>query len=124
MVIKPQPTTNWKVGNDGGFNTSWDGKLFEQRCKILSMQPPHLIQYTLFFPRPDLEGKPENYLVLRIIQEDDRSGAKQEEHLKVKKKIPFLPRENTDGIIRIKEVKTLQISLFEAFFALSNEAQF
>ena len=84
--------TDWKVGNAIRFRTEWEGKIFEQWGKVLEIQPNHLIKYSLFAPRPDLEDKPENYFVmsyvlsdennqikLEIIQEDNRPGAVQEE---------------------------------------------
>jgi uncharacterized protein YndB with AHSA1/START domain len=84
--------TNWEVGNDIRFTTEWEGKIFEQWGKILEIQPNELIKYSLFAPRPDLEDKPENYFVmsyvltsedgltkLKIVQEDNRPNAIQEE---------------------------------------------
>ncbi len=84
--------TNWEVGNDIRFTTEWEGKIFEQWGKILEIQPNELIKYSLFAPRPDLEDKPENYFVmsyvltsedgltkLKVVQEDNRPNAIQEE---------------------------------------------
>jgi uncharacterized protein YndB with AHSA1/START domain len=83
--------TDCKVGSDIRFRTEWEGKCFEQWGKVLEIHPHHLIKYSLFAPRPGLEDKPENYFVmiyrlvkkkkytsLEIIQEDNRTGAKQE----------------------------------------------
>ncbi len=85
-------TTDWKVGSDIRFSTEWEGTLFEQWGKVLEMIPQQLIKYSLFAPRPGLEDKPENYFVMnyilseeedavmvKIIQEDNRPGAVQEE---------------------------------------------
>ena len=84
--------TDWKVGSDIKFRVEWEGKIFEQWGTVLEMIPGKLIKYSLFFPRPDLEDKPENYFImsyvlnpvndhikLDIIQEDNRPGAIQEE---------------------------------------------
>ncbi len=84
--------TDWKVGSDIRFRTEWEGKIFEQWGKVLEIIPQQLIKYSLFFPHPGLEDKPENYFVMnyllseeedgvmvKIIQEDNREGAVQEE---------------------------------------------
>jgi len=84
--------TDWEQGGDIRFRTEWDGKVFEQWGKVLEVHPLHMVKYSLFAPRPGLEDKPENYFVmiyvldekeghtsLQIIQQDNRSGAKQED---------------------------------------------
>jgi uncharacterized protein YndB with AHSA1/START domain len=84
--------TNWEVGSSIRFRTEWDGKVFEQWGQVLEVQPPELLKYSLFAPRPDLEDKTENYFImtyllttengktkLEIIQEDNRPHAKQED---------------------------------------------
>lgn len=84
--------TDWKVGNKIEFVTEWEGNTFKQWGIVLEMQPNELIKYSLFAPRPDLDDKPENYFVmsyvltadngqtkLKIIQEDNRPNAVQED---------------------------------------------
>ncbi|MEO6637667.1 MAG: SRPBCC family protein [Ginsengibacter sp.] len=84
--------TDWKVGNEIRFRTEWEGKVFEQWGEVLEIIPQRLIKYSLFAPRPGLEDKPENYFVMnyvlsekeggvmvKIVQEDNRAGAVQEE---------------------------------------------
>ncbi|KQX11538.1 SRPBCC family protein [Flavobacterium sp. Root420] len=84
--------TDWKVGNEIRFRNEWEGQFFEQWGTILEVVPNQKIKYSLFFPRPELEDKPENYFImsyvlseenqktkLEIIQEDNRPGAVQEE---------------------------------------------
>lgn len=84
--------TDWKEGSSIRFESEWQGKIYEQWGKVLEVKPNHLIKYSLFAPRPDLEDKPENYFTmsyvltaengqtkLEIIQEDNRPGAVQEE---------------------------------------------
>ena len=81
-------TTDWKVGSEIRFKNEWDNILYEQWGKILEIIPNELIKYSLFFPRPDLEDKEENYFImsyvisdannkikLEIIKEDNRPGA-------------------------------------------------
>jgi uncharacterized protein YndB with AHSA1/START domain len=84
--------TDWKTGNEIRFRNEWEGQIFEQWGTILEVVPNQKIKYSLFFPRPELEDKPENYFImsyvlskenqktkLEIIQEDNRLGAVQEE---------------------------------------------
>jgi uncharacterized protein YndB with AHSA1/START domain len=84
--------TDWKVDNEIRFRNEWEGQFFEQWGTILEVVPNQKIKYSLFFPRPELEDKPENYFImsyvlseenqktkLEIIQEDNRPGAVQEE---------------------------------------------
>jgi len=84
--------TNWKTGSEIRFRNEWEGQVFEQWGTILEVIPNQKVKYSLFFPRPELEDKPENYFImsyvlseennkvkLEIIQEDNRPGAVQEE---------------------------------------------
>ncbi|MCB0741842.1 MAG: SRPBCC family protein [Chitinophagaceae bacterium] len=83
--------TDWKVGNEIRFKSEWEGQIFEQWGTVLEFIPNERLKYKLFAPRPNLEDKPENYFKmeytltekgneteLKIIQEDNRPGAKQE----------------------------------------------
>lgn len=83
--------TDWMVGSEIRFRVEWDNKVLEQWGKILEIIPNELIKYSLFFPRPDLEDKEENYFImsylisesenavqLEIIKEDNRPGAVEE----------------------------------------------
>jgi uncharacterized protein YndB with AHSA1/START domain len=84
--------TDWKIGSAIRFRNEWDGQVFEQWGNVLEFVPNQKIKYSLFFPRPELEDKPENYFImsyilaeengkikLEIQQEDNRPGAVQEE---------------------------------------------
>ncbi|MBO9582850.1 MAG: SRPBCC domain-containing protein [Flavobacterium sp.] len=84
--------TTWKTGTEIRFRNEWEGQVFEQWGTVLEVIPNQKIKYSLFFPRPGLEDKPENYFImsyvlseenqktkLEIIQEDNRPGAVQEE---------------------------------------------
>ena len=84
-------TTDWNVGNEIRFKSEWEGQIFEQWGTVLEFEPNEKLKYNLFAPRPDLNDKPENYFEmeykltekgngteLKIIQEDNRPGAKQE----------------------------------------------
>lgn len=83
--------TDWKVGSGIRFRTEWGDKVFEQWGKVLEIVPNERIRYSLFFPRPDLEDKEENYFImsyiisgtdhnirLEILKEDNRPGAVME----------------------------------------------
>lgn len=83
--------TTWKTGSEIRFRNEWEGQIFEQWGTVLEVIPNQKIKYSLFFPRPGLEDKPENYFImhyvlteenqktkLEIIQEDNRLGAVQE----------------------------------------------
>jgi len=84
-------TTDWKVGSKISFKNTWEDQTFEQYGTVLSFNPHKDLKYTLFFPRPGLEDRPENYFEmeyrltekgpeteLEILQVDNRPGAKQE----------------------------------------------
>ena len=84
--------TDWIVGNKIRFRNEWEDQVFEQWGTVLEVIPNQKIKYSLFFPRPELEDKPENYFImsyilteenqkvkLEILQEDNRPGAIQEE---------------------------------------------
>ncbi|WP_337967819.1 SRPBCC family protein [uncultured Flavobacterium sp.] len=84
--------TDWKIGKEIRFRNEWEGQVFEQWGTVLDVIPNQKIKYSLFFPRPELEDKPENYFImsyilseenqktkLEILQEDNRPGAVQEE---------------------------------------------
>ncbi|TDW50333.1 activator of Hsp90 ATPase-like protein [Flavobacterium sp. 270] len=84
--------TDWKIGSEIRFRNEWEGQVFEQWGTVLEVIQNQKIKYSLFFPRPELEDKPENYFImsyvlseenqkvkLEILQEDNRPGAVQEE---------------------------------------------
>lgn len=84
--------TDWKAGHEIRFRNEWEGQVFEQWGTVLEVIPNEKIKYSLFFPRPGLEDKPDNYFImsyilseenekikLEIHQEDNRPGAIQEE---------------------------------------------
>jgi len=83
--------TTWEPGSAIRSVTKWEDKVFEQWGRVLEFTPWSGLRYSLFAPRPGLEDKPANYFEmiysladdngktrLRIVQEDNRPGAKQE----------------------------------------------
>ena len=84
--------TDWEIGHDITFSTVWEGTTFHQWGKVLDIKEHEFVSYSLFAPQPGLEDLPENYFImsyiitaldgqtkLEIIQEDNRTGAVQEE---------------------------------------------
>jgi uncharacterized protein YndB with AHSA1/START domain len=67
-----QLITDWVPGSPIRFRNEWEGQVFEQWGTVLAVARPHLIRYTLFFPRPGLEDIPENAFVMtyRLIPDE------------------------------------------------------
>lgn len=85
---------NWLIGTPIEFSTEYKGTVYKQWGTILEIKPYELIKYNLFAPQPGVEDKPENYFImsyvllpensatrLKIIREDNKLGADQEEEL-------------------------------------------
>jgi uncharacterized protein YndB with AHSA1/START domain len=83
--------TDWQKGSSIVYRNEWEGKVFEQKGTILEIEPEKLVTYSLFFPRPGLEDRPENYFsmsyaleeangttTLTITQQDPREQQPQE----------------------------------------------
>lgn len=85
--------TDWKVGSEIRFQTKWEDKVFEQWGNILEIIPNQLIKYNLFFPRPEIEDKPENYFVMSYVISDFQNQTKLE----------ILKEDNRPGAIKEKE---------------------
>ncbi|GLV60206.1 hypothetical protein KDH_70280 [Dictyobacter sp. S3.2.2.5] len=84
--------TDWHIGSPIIFRNEWEGKVFEQKGTVLEIEPARLVTYSLFFPHPGMEDKPENYFTmtytldevdgqttLTIIQEDPHQQELQEQ---------------------------------------------
>jgi len=100
-------TTDWQKDSPIVFRNEIQGALYEQKGTILEVEPPKLLKYSLFAPRPGLEDKPENYFImtyalketngkteLTITQEDPREqppqGHPQEEENSILKGLKIL----------------------------------
>jgi uncharacterized protein YndB with AHSA1/START domain len=83
--------TTWHKGSPIVYRNEWEGAVYEQTGPILVIEPPTLVRYTLFAPRPGLDDKPENDFTmtsaleetngtttLLIIQDDPREQPPQE----------------------------------------------
>ena len=56
--------TDWSVGGPIRFTTIWEGQTLEQWGTVLAFQPPTMVRYSLFAPRPDIADVPENYFTM------------------------------------------------------------
>lgn len=63
--------TDWKIGNEIRFRNEWEGQVFEQWGTVLEVSPNQKIKYSLFFPRPELEDKPENYFIMSYVLSEE-----------------------------------------------------
>ena len=70
--------TDWKTGSEIRFRNQWEDKIFEQWGTIMEVHPHTLIKYSLFFPRPDLEDRPENYFTMSYVLTEESQGVKLE----------------------------------------------
>ena len=62
--------TDWTAGSSIVFRNEFQGQIFEQKGIVLEVRPNTLAKYSLFFPRPDLEDKPENYFTMTYTLEE------------------------------------------------------
>ena len=83
--------TTWEVGTPIVFRNEWDGRVFEQKGRVLEFLPESRLKYSLFFPRSDLQDTPEHSFFmtyeltesegvtsLLVRQEDPRPSAPEE----------------------------------------------
>ena len=54
-------STDWKVGSPIYWRGEWKGKSYEDKGKVLAVEPQRLIRYTHWSPLGGAEDKPENY---------------------------------------------------------------
>jgi uncharacterized protein YndB with AHSA1/START domain len=70
--------TDWKIGSEIRFKNEWEGQVFEQWGKVLEVVPTQKIKYSLFFPGPELEDKPENYFIMSYLLSEENQKTKLE----------------------------------------------
>jgi uncharacterized protein YndB with AHSA1/START domain len=58
--------SDWKEGSPIVWKGEWEGKAYEDKGKILEMQPERLLRYSHFSPLSGLPEKPENYHTVSI----------------------------------------------------------
>jgi uncharacterized protein YndB with AHSA1/START domain len=56
--------TTWEIGTPIIFRNEWNGRVFEQKGKVLEFLPESRLKYSLFFPRPDLQDIPEHRIFM------------------------------------------------------------
>src|SRR5437763_13862494 len=58
--------SSWKEGSPVTWKGEWQGKPYEDKGKILKLQPERVLQYSHFSPLSGLPDKPENYHTVTI----------------------------------------------------------
>ena len=54
-------TTDWKEGSPISWKGEWKGKAYEDKGKVLEVEPQSRLRYTHWSPMGGSEDKPENY---------------------------------------------------------------
>ncbi|MDQ0116959.1 uncharacterized protein YndB with AHSA1/START domain [Pseudarthrobacter defluvii] len=68
--------TDWRVGSPITWQGEWEGKPFQDKGRILEVEPGRKLVYTHFSPLSGQEDKPENYHTLEWTLEDQDGGTK------------------------------------------------
>lgn len=68
--------TDWKVGSDIVWRGEWKGKKYEDKGKILQLQPQELLEYTHFSPLTGAADRPENYHTVTIRLAEEPAGVR------------------------------------------------
>jgi len=84
--------SDWKEGSNISWKGEWEGKAYEDKGKILRMEPGKKLQYSHFSPLSGLDDKPENYHTVTItlaennnvtnvrLEQDNNPDEKAKEH--------------------------------------------
>ena len=65
-------TSDWKEGSKIVWKGEWEGKQYEDKGKILNIEPKKQLQYSHFSPQTGLDDIPENYHIVTIdLEEND-----------------------------------------------------
>ena len=62
--------TDWRVGSPITWQGEWEGKPFQDKGRILEVEPGRKLVYTHFSPLSGQEDRPENYHTLEWTLED------------------------------------------------------
>jgi uncharacterized protein YndB with AHSA1/START domain len=62
--------TTWQKGSSIAYRSEWEGTIYEQKGTVLQIEPPTLVRYPLFAPRPGLEDAPENHFIMTYALEE------------------------------------------------------
>jgi uncharacterized protein YndB with AHSA1/START domain len=70
-----QTITDWKKGSDIRFKGQWEGKSYEDKGKIININPNKFLHYTYWSSMSQLEDKPENYknVVFELREENNQT---------------------------------------------------
>jgi uncharacterized protein YndB with AHSA1/START domain len=60
-LFDTEVTSDWKVGSPITYKGEWEGKAFEDKGKILKIEPEKLLMSTHWSPRSGVPDSPENY---------------------------------------------------------------
>jgi len=64
--------SEWQEGSKIIWKGEWEGKHYEDKGKILTMEPKKKLQYSHFSPSPGVADVPENYHIVTIdLKEED-----------------------------------------------------
>ncbi|HKC36678.1 MAG TPA: SRPBCC domain-containing protein [Chitinophagaceae bacterium] len=65
--------SDWKEGSKIVWKGEWEGRSYEDKGKILRLEPNKELQYSHFSPLSGLDDKPENYHIVTIgLAENDK----------------------------------------------------
>lgn len=84
--------SDWKEGGKIAWQGEWEGKSYEDKGKILRLEPKKKLQYSHFSPLTGLDDIPENYHIVTIdltekegqtrvkLTQDNNAGEKTKDH--------------------------------------------
>lgn len=64
-----EAVSDWKEGSSLIFKGEWKGKSYEDKGKILKIEPEKVLKYTYWSAASGIEDKPENYNILTFALE-------------------------------------------------------
>ena len=71
-----QVTTDWKVGSPITYRGTWEGKAYEDKGKVLQVEPGKLLVSTFWSSLSGLPDAPESYQTVRYELSPDGSGSR------------------------------------------------
>jgi uncharacterized protein YndB with AHSA1/START domain len=71
-----QVTTDWRVGSPITYKGTWEGKPYEDKGKILRIEPGKLLVSSYWSSMSSLPDVPENYNTVRYELSTDGNGTK------------------------------------------------
>jgi uncharacterized protein YndB with AHSA1/START domain len=71
-----QVTTDWKVGSPITYKGTWEGKVYEDKGKVLQVEPGKLLVSTFWSSLSGLPDVPESYKTVRYDLSTEGSGTR------------------------------------------------